>query len=237
MKSGYTHATILVDRSGSMTNIADDMVGGIRSFIEEQRKVDGTMTVTYVTFDAPQGRNTFSGIGRGLASTPAHTTEFVGLDINDDSILDRIVLHPRGATALHDSQAAAIIETGTWLREMPEDERPERVMFITVTDGYENASSEYTADKVKALVDRQANEYAWNFVYLGANQDAFAAGSAMGLRQGQTMNYAATTRGVRSAYTVLAASTASYRGGDAWNMPESADDEEVTPTVTTSSTP
>src|SRR5262249_53284967 len=91
-------------------------------------------------------------------------------------------LEPRGNTALLDAVGRAIVETGERLRALPEEERPGLVVFVVVTDGQENSSKEYTKARVREMIEHQQNVYKWQFVYLGANQDAFAEAGGMGIK-------------------------------------------------------
>jgi uncharacterized protein YegL len=176
----YTHLLLIADRSGSMYSIVDDMNGGIKTLLEEQAKEPGKIVVDIVTFDTII-EHAYKGVAPGDVQGP--------------------VINPRGSTALNDATGFAITELGERLAKMPEDERPGLVLVVIVTDGEENASREYTTDQVKALVERQTSEYGWQFVFLAANIDAFAAAGAYGIAKGSTMNFAPSSAGMSSMYT------------------------------------
>lgn len=188
----YTHITLLVDRSGSMAAIKDDAQGGINEFIDAHKKADGKCTLSLYEFD--DKFETAYGPG-------------------NIALIENYRLNPRGNTALLDSQMRAINETGTYLRNLPETERPDKVIFITVTDGQENSSHEYRGPTgyatVKSKVKSQEDNYAWEFVYIGANQDAFAVGQSMGISR--TMGYGMTAGSVKSMYGNMTASTLNAR--------------------------
>lgn len=183
----YVHYIMLIDRSGSMSNIAKDMTGGIRSFIDKQ--LDGV-------------------------NPDKRTVSFYQFDTEHDELYDfaklaevkEYTLYPRGGTALLDAVGTAITKVGGKLRDMPEDERPGEVMVVIVTDGQENSSHEYTRTQVKELIQHQTDKYNWKFTYLGANQDSFAEAGSIGIPMAATVNYAATTRGTAGGWGAVAQS-------------------------------
>jgi hypothetical protein len=170
----YTHITLVVDRSGSMADIKSDTEGGVNTFIEQQKQLPGKTTLTLSTFD------TYFDI--------VH-------DHVDIAEVPPFVLHPRGMTALFDAMGKSIAETGEWLSSLTEDERPGKVIFVTVTDGFENASREFTQQTVFASVTEQTNTYAWEFTFLAADPSAIAVGASMGISPDHSMAYAAANVG------------------------------------------
>jgi hypothetical protein len=190
MKSDYTHISWLLDISGSMKKIKTDVIGGFNSFLEDQKKETGKLTLTLAKFD------------------DRYEIAYQMAPIEEVKNLTDKTFIPRGMTALLDSLARLVIDTGKVLAEMPESERPEKVLFIIQTDGQENCSRQYTNDKVKEMIEHQKDIYKWEFMYLGANQDGFAVGGAMGM-QGAT--YAATTDGLRGAYYATTEAVKKFR--------------------------
>lgn len=188
----YTALLFVIDESGSMWNIAQDMQGGIKTLLEEQGKLDGKLTVDVAYFDD----------GFRYPVSMATVSEA------------RIEIIPDGLTALHDAIVRASTQFGKTLAELAEDERPGTVMVIVVTDGLENSSKESTKDDVKALITKQQDEYNWNFVFLGANQDAVLAGEAFGLRKGASLTYHANSIGVANASTLLSNYATITRAGN-----------------------
>jgi uncharacterized protein YegL len=181
------HYVLIVDRSGSMATVKDDMQGGIRSFIDKQLEgVDGNKrTVSFYQFDTTHDR------------------------LHNFDLLEKArdyELIPRGGTALLDAVGQAIVEVGVKLKKIPEDERPGFVMVIIVTDGEENSSRTYTRDRVKQMIEHQQDKYGWNFTYLGANQDSFAEAGSIGIAAASTLSWVGTTRSVNHTYDVLSAS-------------------------------
>ena len=156
-KKDYVHLCIVLDASGSMECIEDDIKGSFNTFMAEQKNEEGK-----TVFDVFQFADRVKRIVEH-----ADMAEYKG-DLMSSYRCD-------GITALHDAVCTAIDTIGAEFAAMPEEERPEKVIFTIVTDGHENASSRYFLKDVKERIDRQTNEYAWEFIYLAANQDEFEA--------------------------------------------------------------
>jgi hypothetical protein len=167
-RADLTHLYFLLDRSGSMQSIKNDTEGGFAAFIDEQRKSTGECRVTLAQFD-----NEYEVIysGRPLADVPP---------------LD---LQPRGSTALLDAMGRLVTSAGTEMAAMADDERPGTVIVAILTDGYENASREWTHPAIKALVEQQTKDYAWQFLYMGADQDAIEVGASLGVSADASVTY------------------------------------------------
>ena len=157
MNEEYVHLGIVLDASGSMGAIEDDIKGSFKTFMAEQQREEGK-----TVFDVFQ----FSNQTRRIVDR-ADMAEY------KDDLMDSY--HCSGCTALYDALCTAIDTLGKEFAAMPEAERPGKVIFTIVTDGYENASREFSLQDVKERIDRQTNEYAWEFVYLAANQDELEA--------------------------------------------------------------
>jgi ADP-heptose:LPS heptosyltransferase len=183
----------IIDRSGSMASISNDAIGGFNTFLEEQRKVPGEATLTFVQFDTEYE---IVHENKPLQNVP---------ELNHDTY------QPRGMTALLDAVGRTIDDTGRRLANMPEGSRPEKVIIAILTDGEENSSRKYDLGKVRELIKHQKDNYQWEFIFLGANQDAFAEAAKIGIDAKDSFNFAATEKGVRSAYTNMSASVAQYR--------------------------
>ena len=162
MRTDLTDITMVIDRSGSMQSIRTDAEGGINSFIEQQKQEPGEANVTLVQFDTDYE---FVHSGVPIKQVPAFK------------------LVPRGSTALLDAVGRAINETGARLAVIDESQRSGLVVFVIVTDGEENSSREFTRDQIRKMVEHQQSAYKWQFTFLAANQDAFAAGGSMGIAQ------------------------------------------------------
>lgn len=187
-----TLLALIADRSGSMSSIAKDMNGGIATLLAEQAKLPGALAVDIWTFD----------------DHVEHPFDWVR---PDDVKVD--VILPRGRTALQDAVGSAIVSIGERLASMDEDDRPAKVIVCVVTDGHENASREYTLERVRDLITMQTERYGWEFMYLAANVDAFATGGAYGFRAGQTMSYAPTSQGADAVIATASAGITRSRLG------------------------
>jgi Mg-chelatase subunit ChlD len=164
----YTDILLIVDRSGSMGLIQVDAEGGINAFLDEQKKGPGRCTVTLAEFDHEY---TALYTSKPVAEVPAYR------------------LQPRGTTALLDAIGRALTETGRRLASLAENERPGNVVVVIQTDGLENASQEWTRERVLAAVTEQIEKYGWTFTYLGANQDAIAVGTGLGIPAGNSLTF------------------------------------------------
>ena len=193
-KPNKTEIVFVVDRSGSMSSIAAAMGQGFDEFINKQKQVAGECLVTAVQFD-DQYETLYTA--RPLDQVPAY------------------VLQPRGTTALLDAIGKTIDTTGERLRQTPEGERPSQVLVVIITDGGENSSREYHGDVGrKAIFDKishQRSKYRWEFVFLGANQDAIAVGTSLGISGGNAVTYAANQAGSQNLMRGLSMNVAAYR--------------------------
>lgn len=196
MKSGYTHVAVLIDRSGSMRSIRNDVIGGFNTLLDDQKKVEGTLTVSTVQFD-----HSFEGMQYESLNDFAQLNEAVQL--NESNYV------PRGGTPLNDALARLIIETGAKLASLPEEERPEKVLIVSITDGEENASKEYDKATLKKMIEEQETKFAWKFMYIGANQDSFAEGAARGMKA--AYNFKADMKGTSKMSKVFSSTLSSYR--------------------------
>ena len=165
----YTALLLVIDRSGSMATIREDMIDGLQTLIDSQAADESRLTVDVVDFD----------------------DEIVLRHTMADARALKIELDPRGSTALYDAVGISLQGFGERLAAMPEDARPETVQVIVVTDGQENASREYNAAAVRTLITRQKDEFQWDFVFLGANQDAVLTGAALGFDAESSLTFAA----------------------------------------------
>jgi hypothetical protein len=193
MKHHYTHINFLLDRSGSMELIRSDTIGGINRYIDTQRQQPGTCTLTLAQFD-DQYELIYERVP--ITDVAPRTTENY---------------QPRGWTALHDAMARLIDDTGARLASLPESERPEHVIFVTMTDGQENSSRQFKAQDVRKKIEHQRTAYQWEFVFLGANQDAVLTAKDLGIHAGSTITYAANAAGVGAVMDSVGMHTNSYR--------------------------
>lgn len=164
-----THIEFVLDRSGSMQSIKSDIEGGFEAFIADQLTHPGRTTVGLAQFD-----NEYEVV-------------YTAVDVRD---VPPLRVQPRGATAMLDAIGRSINALGARLAALPEAERPGTVIFAIMTDGLENASREFTHVAVKDLITRQERDYSWQFLYMGADQDAIEVGASIGIRNDRSLTYA-----------------------------------------------
>ena len=195
MKKNLTEMVFILDRSGSMTHLTKDTIGGFNSMIKNQKNEDGDAYVTTVLFD-----NYYELLHDhvNIQDIKPITTEY----------------YARGCTALLDAIGKTINSVGARLSETPEDERPEKVIFIITTDGMENASYKFTKSKVKEMIKHQQDKYSWIFMFLGANMDAVSEAASLGINTDFAKTYTASDIGTQSVYTALSSATSCVRGVD-----------------------
>ena len=176
-----TEFVILLDRSGSMQTAREDHEGGLRSFIRDQRALAGDVRLTLAMFDSHDPCDIV------LDDTPLHDVEE-----------GKIELVPRGCTPLLD--AVGRIVSHVSVRHV--QSKPDMTILMIITDGQENASKEWTKEKVKNLLTGKEAD-GWKVLYLGANVDEFSEAGAMGIGGGATLGYASTPMGIGASYTTL----------------------------------
>ena len=174
-----THVTFVLDSSGSMQSIEADTRGGFNSFLSDQRAEEGEATVTLVDFD-----------------TTVDVT-YRGRPIEDAPELSESAYTPSGQTALHDAIVTAIEQADARFEEMA-DGAPENVVIVVLTDGKENASETPKATVRKMVESRQ--DEGWEFLFIGANQDAALAAGKIGVDKQQTLDMDASSEGTQAAY-------------------------------------
>lgn len=180
----------LLDRSGSMSSIVDDMCGGFDSYIAAERSQPGSTLVTLAQFD---GSYDVVYSNEPIAAVPP------------------LELQPRGRTALLDAIGRFITDVGAGLARLPEGERPGDVTVLVLTDGHENASVQWSRDAVKELINQQETVYGWDFVFLGANMDAVDVGTELGFAPGKSLTYAPAPDAVAGAWHAVSSYSARKR--------------------------
>jgi uncharacterized protein YegL len=193
MKKDLTEVIFILDRSGSMSSLAEDTIGGYNSFIDTQRLVPGECKLTTVLFD-DQYELLHDGVD--LRSVPKLTSK---------------EYFARGMTALLDAVGKTINAVGERLANTDEGERPEQVIVVITTDGQENSSKEFKAEAIKKMVTTQEKDYNWKFLFLGANIDAFAEGGNMGFASRNTAQYDASAKGTQMLYASVSSFVSDVR--------------------------
>ncbi len=181
MNNNLTEIIFLLDRSGSMGGLESDTIGGFNAFIEKQRKLEGETIVTAVLFD------------------DKYEILWNGINASEIRLTDR-EYYVRGCTALLDAVGKTTLDVGYRFSKTREDERPGKVIFVITTDGFENASREFTYQKVKELIKHQQERYNWEFIFLGANIDAAKEAESIGISMDNAYSFEASKTGVETMY-------------------------------------
>ena len=202
MRKGLTEVVFILDRSGSMSGLEADTIGGFNSMIAKQKKEEGEAYISTVLFD-DQTEVLYDRV-------PIQRVE----PMNDNQY------YVRGCTALLDALGGAIHHIGNVHKYAREEDRPEKTLFIITTDGMENASHKYSYDKVKKMVERQKKEYGWEFLFLGANIDAIEVAGRFGIAANRAINYKCDSKGTQLNYEGLSRTVSEFRACE-------CDDEEV----------
>lgn len=193
MKKGLTELVFILDRSGSMGGLEKDTIGGFNSLISNQKKEEGEALVSTILFD--------------------NETEVLHdrVPIEKMEAMTDKQYYVRGCTALLDAVGGAIHHIGNVHKYAREEDRPEKTLFVITTDGMENASREYTYEKVKEMIERQKEKYGWEFLFLGANIDAVDVAGRMGIRPERAVNYECDSAGTAVNYRAVGKAVSSLR--------------------------
>lgn len=223
-KENFTSIGVIIDRSGSMSSLTKDTIGGYNSFIQEQKAVPGDAVLTLALFD------------------DRYDLIHDAIPLCDVPELNATTYSVRGSTALLDAVGRTIDAMGRKLASMKEEERPSKVLVLIMTDGEENASTDYKHSKIKEMISHQQDTYKWEFVFIGANIDSFSVGTSMGVSAGHTYSFSSIpghVTGMPGVFTNLSSSVNAYRTsvvGTAFNMADpinnAAQVSGVAPTVT-----
>ncbi len=196
-KQNSTLITVLIDRSGSMSSCRNGTIEGFNAFIESQKKTQSELKddvkVSLVQFDN------------------MYEINYNMLPLENVPNLTMASYVPRGGTALHDAIGKTINDVGAKLSEAIESDRPSKVLVVIMTDGQENESKIFSREQIANMIRHQEQKYAWEFVYLGANQDSFAVGGAMGMKMANVMNYTSDNLGTSRAFASLHKMSSGYR--------------------------
>jgi len=203
MKKGLTELVFILDKSGSMCGLEKDTIGGYNSMLEKQKAVASEALITTVLFD-----NDYELLHDRIdirAVCPITEKEYsVG-----------------GTTALFDAIGRTIHKIGNAQKNTAADFRADKVMFVIITDGEENSSHEYSANRIKQMIIQQKERYAWEFIFLGANIDAVETAGRFGIAPDRAQNYHADSEGVKLNFLVMSEAVAAFRENsslrEGWN--------------------
>lgn len=193
MKKNLTELVFILDKSGSMAGLESDTIGGFNSMLEKQRKVDGECRITTVLFD-----NRYELLHDRI-------------DIRAVSPMTDREYQVGGSTALLDAIGQTIHKLAGVQKNTAEEFRAEHVMFVIITDGEENASREYSAQKVKAMIEEEREKYGWEFVFLGANIDAVETAGKFGIAADRAVDYVPDGAGTALNFQAMSETVATFR--------------------------
>jgi uncharacterized protein YegL len=205
MNSNLTELVCILDRSGSMAGLEADTIGGFNAMIEKQRKEEGDALVSTVLFDHE--------------SIVLHDR----VDLKKVEPMTDRQYTVRGCTALLDAIGDAVHHIGNVHKYAREEDRPAKTIFVITTDGMENASKRYSYDDVKRMIERQREQYGWEFLFLGANMDAISTARRFGIREDRAVRYECDAKGTALNYAVVSDAVGCVRKGKkldaSWKAP------------------
>ncbi len=196
MRKGLTELVFILDRSGSMSGLESDTIGGFNGMLEKQKEQEGEANVTTVLFD-----DRYELIHDRFpiqAVRPLTGQEY----------------YVRGATALLDAIGKTIHKLGNIQKYLPDELRAEKVIFVIITDGMENASRTYGYNQVRRMIERQKERYGWEFLFLGANMDAVSVAERVGICADRAVRYRNDGSGVRKNYVAVERVVREMRGSE-----------------------
>ena len=179
--ANITELVFILDKSGSMSGLESDTIGGFNSMLEKQRAYEGNVLVSTILFNN-RSQVLHDRIPLENVEPLTEKDYFVG-----------------GSTALLDAIGDAVKHIRNVHKYAREEDCPEKTLFVVITDGYENASRKFSYGEIKQLIERQKNR-GWEFVFLGANIDAVEVASSIGIERRRAVNYHADSRGTAKAY-------------------------------------
>lgn len=188
----YSDIIAIIDRSGSMQSMQLEAIGAFNAFLEQQKALPDAAMLSLILFD--------------------HEYEAVYLSraLHDSPPLDESSYQPRGTTALLDAIGRSIDDISSRHEKLSSSEQPAQVIVCILTDGLENASQDYTQERIASMI-RQKQAAKWEFVFLAANQDAFQTGARLNIAAANTFNYQATEAGTQAAFAKMSDSVRSIR--------------------------
>lgn len=209
MKNGYTHITILLDRTGSMASISDDTIGGFNTFLGEQKAQPGKATLTLVQFDSQDPYEVLQDF-RQIAEVPELTSA---------------TYVPRASTPLLDALGRGISDLAAKIEKLPEDQQPEHTVFVILTDGRENSSLEFNKPQIVEMIrDRQEN--GWHFIFLSADLDAINDAASYGIPRAAMLQFDKSS-GTRRAYRSTSSRIMELRSGKAKDLSYTDEDRKA----------
>ena len=193
MKKNLTEIVFILDRSGSMSGLEQDTIGGFNSLIEKQKKEDGEAYISTVLFD--------------------HISEVLHdrVDLKKIKPMTEDEYYVRGSTALLDAVGGAIHHIGNVHKYARKEDVPEKTIFVIMTDGYENASRRYDYDEIRRMITRQKKKYGWEFMFLGANIDVISEARKFGVDEEMAVEFLNDKKGTAVSYDAICGAVSNCR--------------------------
>ena len=193
MKKNLTEIVFILDRSGSMSGLEQDTIGGFNSLIEKQKKENGEAYISTVLFD--------------------HTSEVLHdrVDLKKIKPMTEDEYYVRGSTALLDAVGGAINHIGNVHKYARKEDVPEKTIFVIMTDGYENASRRYDYDEIRRMITRQKKKYGWEFMFLGANIDVISEARKFGVDEEMAVEFLNDKKGTAVSYDAICGAVSNCR--------------------------
>lgn len=187
-----TKIICMIDKSGSMSSIKNDSIIGFNTFLKEQQEIDDICYIDVILFDT-------------------HLQKlYNNINIQKVSGLDSKNYIPNGGTSLMDCIGITIDEQIDLLAEDPHN-KFDKTLCLILTDGESNSDNKYTQEKIKLMIEDMEENFNWNFIFLGANQDAFSSANNIGISSGKSMNWCADSEGINVAYSSISKAAKYYR--------------------------
>lgn len=208
MKHFDTDITMLLDSSGSMSETRWATIDGVKKFIDAQQEVAKKTCFSLFKFSNKVDLHQYV--------VPISKAE-----------LDPSFYIPDGGTALYDAIGESMDMVGKRLGALAPEDRPDKVIFVIVTDGEENSSDKFTRETIASIIVEQREKYNWEFVFLGANQDAIVSAKNVGINHTNSMQFMQNTKGIEAAFASVANNVAQYSAGATLNAAYSAQDRQI----------
>lgn len=224
-KPNYSHLVLVLDASGSMGTVERSVKRSIIAFLKAQNQIDGEITVSVCIFDGDVNDRT------------AHF-----LDVPEAIRHIKSEYYSRGATALYDAIGVTAHEVASKLQRLPDSEQPEKIIFAIVTDGYNSSGCNhrgYTIKSVRDIINHHEEVYDWEFLFIGANQNAYQVGKNFGIKAGKALSFVSTDGGIESAMNAISGAVSRYRLNGAPNANQffSSDDHAFQQALGASASP
>lgn len=195
VKTAFNEIVFVLDRSGSMSGLENDTIGGYNSFLNQQKQSGTKAVISTVLFD--------------------HEIQILHdrLPISDIKELTAKDYQPRGCTALLDAVGGSVSHIHKLHKKLTAADRPAKTIIVIITDGYENSSKNYTYKKVKDMLSKRQEQDGWEFVFLGANIDAAAEAESFGISRKRAVNYKADSEGTLKNFAMLSSAMLCFNAG------------------------